>query len=101
MSHEFLIQKNNDENKQGYFHGYADGIFYSAFNCQRFNNGVSGSNEQKKFTKEETRLALEKVLNSNEIKNYPDPDRINNVKDFYFNTVLNANKKDIFTVRFF
>lgn len=101
MSHEFLIQRNDNSNEQGYFQGYAEGIFYSAFNCQKFNRGVSGSNEQETFTTAETKSALEKVLNSSEIANYPDPDRISSIKDFYSNIVLNAKKKDVFTVRFF
>jgi len=101
MSHEFLIQRNDNSNEQGYFHGYAEGIFYSSFNCQKHNNGVSGSNGQETFTKKETELALKKILNSNEIKNYPDPNRINEIKDFYINIVLNANEEDIFTARFY
>ena len=60
---------------------------------------LSGSG--KIITTAETKSALEKVLNSSEIANYPDPDRISSIKDFYFNIVLNAKKKDIFTVRFF
>ncbi|EHU3521308.1 hypothetical protein KY406_004249, partial [Salmonella enterica subsp. enterica serovar Havana] len=44
--------------------------------------------------------ALNKIINSEEIKNYPDPERINDIKDFYNNVVLKSKEEDKFYIHF-
>ena len=58
-----------------YFFGYAEGIVYDAFDAQRFNNGVSGSNEGKWVSRETVKEAMEIFHTDPRAVNYPDPRR--------------------------
>ncbi|HBQ0466973.1 TPA: hypothetical protein L7I91_005657 [Klebsiella aerogenes] len=99
MSHDFSIERKKDE-KTAYFFGFADGVFYKYFHCENFNNHFSGSNEGKTISKKGAENALNRIINSEEIKNYPDPNRINDIKDFYNNVVLRSNEEDKFYIHF-
>ncbi|WP_432469579.1 hypothetical protein [Citrobacter portucalensis] len=82
------------------FFGYADAVFYNSFHCEEYNNHFSGSNEGKTISKKGAESALNKIINSEEIKNYPDPDRINDIKDFYNKVVLKSKEEDKFYIHF-
>jgi len=99
MSHDFYIERKKDK-KKAVFNGYAEGVFYKHFHCEKYNAIWSGSNDGKDVSKKGTENALRKILDSEEIKNYPDPDRINEIREFYENVVLKSNDQDKFYVHF-
>ena len=99
MSHDFSIERKKDK-KVAFFFGYADAVLYKSFHCEEYNNHFSGSNEGKTISKKGAENALNKIINSEEIKNYPDPERINDIKDFYNNVVLKSKEEDEFYIHF-
>lgn len=94
-----MIERKKDE-ETAFFFGLAGGVFYKYFHCEEFNNHYSGSNEGKTISKKGAENALSKIINSEEIKNYPDPDRINDIRDFYNNVVLKSKEEDKFYIHF-
>lgn len=99
MAHCFTITRNWDGLEANFF-GYANGILYKCFNCQDFNNGVSGSNEKRTFTKPFVYNALLKVLVSDEIRHYPDPNRADELRQFLLEAMGLCVDSDEFTVHF-
>ncbi|TMW16521.1 hypothetical protein E4R24_21240 [Escherichia coli] len=99
MSHDFSIERKKDK-KVAFFFGYANAVFYKNFHCENFNNGCSGSNEGKTISKLLAEKALKKIIESDEIKSYPDPNRINGIKNFYNDVVLRSNDTDTFFIHF-
>lgn len=99
MSHDFSIERKKD-GKVAFFFGYADAVFYKSFHCEQYNNHLSGSNEGKIISKKGAVNALNKIINSEEIKNYTDPERIDDIKNFYNNVVLKSKEEDKFYIHF-
>lgn len=100
MAHQFLIERKKDK-KEAWFLGFAEGVFYKQFHCEEFNGMISGRNQGKTIPKKTAESALKRIIESEEIKNYPDPERINEIKDFYFNVVLNSNDTDTFYIHYY
>lgn len=103
MAHDFVIGLLDDEEQpkaQAAFFGYAAGIFYEAFAASDFNAGVSGIGKGKVITHAEAKDGLLRVVNSSAIANYPDPNRIDDVRNFYEEHVKNADSSEKFIVWF-
>lgn len=63
----------------GYFFGYAQGIFYTAFNATHCDNGISGANRGVLRSADQAQHAV-KVINDSGIPDtYPDPGRIQEI----------------------
>lgn len=99
MAHCFTITRNWDGLEANFF-GYANGILYKCFNCEDFNNVVSGSNEMRTFKKPFVYNALVNVLASNEIRHYPDPNRADELREFLLEAMGLCVDSDEFTVHF-
>ena len=79
-----------------YFFGYAGGIFYEAFECQKHDMMFSGDGEIIVLDYSTAFKGLEKVMRMFNEKNYPDPERINDIKDFY-----ERMKTDYINIKYF
>ena len=99
MSHDFMIERSKDK-KTAFFFGFDDDVFYKYLHCENFNNHFTGNNEGKIISKKGAENALSKILNSEEIKKYPDPDRIEDIKNFYNFVVLKSKEEDKFYIHF-
>lgn len=68
---------------QVFFFGYADGIFYKAFRCEECNNLLSGDGSVHLIPYDTAVNALKTAIDEFYKLNYPDPTRINDIKEFY------------------
>lgn len=103
MAHDFIVAWLDDEERvkaRADFYGYAEAVFYKAFDAESFDAGISGSGESKIITQEEAKDGLLFALNSDAITNYPDPNRIDAVRNFYEEYVKNADSSEKFVVWF-
>lgn len=66
-----------------FFFGYADGIFYKAFRCEECNNAMSGNGSIYLISHDTAEKKLKKAINEFYKLNYPNPTRINDIKEFY------------------
>lgn len=81
MAHDFGI-RNKKKKEFTYFFGYANGLMYRAFNEQKHDAIFSGDNGIETKTKEETEKALDKAIREFDNMNYPDPNRLDDIKKF-------------------
>lgn len=83
--HQFIDKDEykNIPDDQAFFFGYADGIFYRAFNCEAYDNGLSGNSSIFMVEYTVAVKALETAINEFYKLEYPDPTRINDIKGFY------------------
>lgn len=81
MAHDIGFYDRDTEENITYFFGYAQGIFYEAFNAQHCNAGVSGSNQGVTRTAIQVRQALVFIKTSRAYASYPDPGRIKETID--------------------
>lgn len=81
MAHDFGIR--NTKKKEFYFFfGYADGLMYRAFGEEKHDAFVSGDNGTEIKTKAETERALDMAISEFNSMDYPDPDRMDEIKQF-------------------
>lgn len=66
-----------------FFFGYAEGIFYQAFNCEEHDMICSGDEEYITINYQTAFNGLKKAIEMFDKINYPDSSRINDVKAFY------------------
>lgn len=101
MAHDFVIKAGIEKGDPfACFSGYATGIFYSVFNANQFDAGMSGSNQGKWVTQQEAAHAISAALESDAIIHYPDPTRADGVKDFYEQHIKTASSDAKFYVHF-
>lgn len=81
---------------QAFFFGYADGIFYRAFNYEACDNGYSGNGSVFLVPYDLAVKALKTAIDEFYKLNYPDPTRIDDIKNFY-----ERMKKDYKNVKYF
>lgn len=81
MAHDFGI-KNTKKKDFSFFFGYADGLMYRAFGEEKHDAFVSGDNGTEIKTKEETEKALDRAISEFNGMDYPDPDRMDEIKQF-------------------
>ncbi|WP_279006841.1 hypothetical protein [Thomasclavelia cocleata] len=79
-----------------YFFGYADGIFYKAFGCEECNNLFSGDGSIHFILHDIAVKNLKTAIEEFDRLKYPDPSRINDIKEFY-----ERMKKDYKNVEYF
>ena len=83
MAHEFFIKSEKGNNTACFF-GYCNGVMYRAFNHPEANAGVSGDGSQHKLSKTEAMSSLQKAIAYFDISEYPDPTRIDDIRDFCY-----------------
>lgn len=81
---------------QAFFFGYANGIFYKVFNCEVCDNGYSGDGSMFLISYGLAVKALKTAIEEFYKLNYPDPTRIDDIKNFY-----ERMKKDYKNVKYF
>ncbi len=72
MAHDITFSQNGSS---VFFFGYAKGIFYQIFNCQKFDQGLSGSGESIEVDYQTCLDNLLIICNSVIARNYPDKKR--------------------------
>ncbi len=82
MAHAFFI-KNKKSKKGVFFHGFANGLMYRAFNEQKHNAGGSGDGGIEYKTKAETLTALSWAINVFDKMRYPDAQGMDKIKKFF------------------
>ena len=97
MAHDFMIATKGENRKHAFFFGYAEGIFYSAFDKNEANGGVSGMGISYEISHSEAEQGLKEVIEKFDQMNYPDPTRADSIKDFYKNHVL-ENPEEIYVL---
>lgn len=86
MAHDFYIslkKVKNDETDIAYFFGFASGIMYEAFQKHEHNAIFSGDCKKLVITREEAIKGLATAINLFDKLDYPDPTRMDDIKDFY------------------
>ena len=81
MAHNFAI-KNTKKDGYTFFFGYANGLMYRAFGEQKHDAVFSGDNGEEIKTKKETEEALDNAIKWFDMKDYPDPTRMDEIKQF-------------------
>lgn len=99
MAHFFHIMNDRTKEQAG-FAGLAGGIIYEQFESHDLNAGVSGSGEERVFSKQFVENALINILASSQIRNYPDPTRADELRKFLVEVVGLSNDADTFTATF-
>lgn len=82
MAHDFGIRNKTKQGKWSFFFGYAEGIMYEVFNEWEHNRGVSGDNTTLEKSKEVTEKALDRAISEFDRMGYPDPTRMDDIKEF-------------------
>lgn len=84
---------------EAFFYGFAEGIFYEAFNCQHHAMFFSGDGEIITISYQRALDGLKTAIQRfNEI-DYPDPSRIDEIKEFYER--METDYKDLWFEIFF
>lgn len=78
MAHDISFTDGDDPEGEpfAFFFGYAGGIFYTAFDAEELDGGMSGTNEGVTRSAAEVRQAIETIKASPVYSTYPDPERI-------------------------
>lgn len=66
-----------------FFYGYAGGIFYKAFHCENHDMCLSGDEEIIMISYKRALAGLKTAIELFNQINYPDPSRIDEIKEFY------------------
>lgn len=90
MAHDFGI-RNKGKKNWAWFFGYADGLMYRAFHEEKHNAFVSGDNGMEIKSKKETEEALDWAIDTFNNMRYPDPTRLDEIKDFRKQMVSDDN----------
>lgn len=81
MAHDFAIR--NKKNKDWkYFFGFAQGLMYHAFHEEKHFAMVSGDGGAEDKNKQETEKALDWAIQTFDRMGYPDPTRLDEIKQF-------------------
>ncbi|QKX07700.1 hypothetical protein HN014_22130 (plasmid) [Aquimarina sp. TRL1] len=72
MAHDVTFSQ---KDKNVFFFGYAEGIFYQMFNCQKFDAGLSGAGKSVEVDYQTCLDTVITICNSVIARNYPDKDR--------------------------
>ena len=86
MAHDFCITRideSGERRESAYFFGYAEGLMYRAFNATSHDAFLSGDNGKEVYDYETTRSALEKAISTFDRMDYPDPHRLDDIKQFF------------------
>lgn len=77
MAHDISFSDaDNEDEPFAFFFGYARGIFYTAFEAEHLDNGMSGANEGVTRSAAQVRQAIATIKASPVFTTYSDPDRI-------------------------
>lgn len=82
MAHDFGIRNTKNE-EWAFFFGYANGLMYEAFDEQRHNAGFSGDGGKETRSWRLTERALSYAIGKFDRMGYPDPNRMDDIKEFY------------------
>lgn len=82
MAHDFGIKNKTKNGEFAYFFGYLNGFLYKAFGDQKHDRVISGDNGTEIKTRAEVVRALDIAIDVFNASNYPDPDRMNELKEF-------------------
>ena len=83
MAHDFGIRNLDNGTDWVFFFGYCNGVMYKAFNKPQCDMIISGDNSVHRITEEEALTALKEAIDIFDNSNYPDPNRMNDIKSFY------------------
>ncbi len=86
MAHDITFASNVESDELVFLFGYFQGVFYQAFDVERFDNGVSGNGGRIKKSRAEVFEILDRVATSPQITEYPDPTRFPNFYNELSNT---------------
>lgn len=86
MAHDVTFASNVESDELVFLFGYFQGIFYQAFDVERFNYGVSGNGGRIKKSRTEVFDILDRVATSPQIRDYPDTTRFPN----FYNKLLDT-----------
>lgn len=95
MAHDVTFKQ---KNKQIYFFGYANGIFYKMFNCQKFDRGLSGSSESIEIDFQICLDTVLKICKSPTALHYPDQNRFPEFKEKFLDSF--SKEKGNITIKF-
>ena len=99
MAHDFFI-KNSKKSKKGvFFHGFANGLMYRAFQEQKHNAGSSGDSGIEYKTKDETMKALNWAISVFDKMQYADANGMDKIKKF-FAAMANDPSTDTYLIWF-
>lgn len=85
MSHEFVIRALDNDNNEfcsTYVSGRLDGLLYMAFDMEEHNAGFSGDGIPEIIGREKCLQDLNFAIKAFPLINYPDKNKLNNLKDF-------------------
>lgn len=86
MAHDFCITRideSGERREHAFFFGYAGGLMYWAFDAMNHDARVSGDNGREVYDYKTTRQSLEKAIVVFDRIGYPDPHRLDGIKEFY------------------
>ena len=89
MSHDFGI-RNTKKKDFAWFFGFANGLMYHAFDEIKHYAGVSGDGRSEIKSYAETEKALDWAISEFDSMGYPDPNRLDQIKEFRQNMAADA-----------
>ena len=99
MAHDFYIHRKNEKEKIFAFYGYCNGVMYKAFEHPECDMLISGDGSIHHITKTDAIKGLNQAIRVFNDSHYPDPTRMDEIKDFLKNIVF--DKPDtLYTIAF-
>jgi hypothetical protein len=94
MAHDFRISIKGSNEREAWFYGYGKGFLYKAFDAWDRNAIVSGNGTTKTLNIKQAKAKLKKAIEAFDSLNYPDPNRADELKEFYCNVLLDAQENE-------